>query len=148
MIVDVTDFEVQVAASAAGPFALIDDLTSGSATHGTEGSARTRVFGRTTPYIRAGDDTDEYSLDGLYNPADTDGQNVLRDAKNNKTTVVIAVLHDATSGAEKGYTQECRVTEYGESADSDGEYVECSFTLEAVGERADVPNTGLPVPGP
>ena len=140
---DVTDFGVFVAAAAIGPFARIADVVSAEATHGSEDVTRTRVFGRADPYVRTGDDTDEYSMDGLYNPDDTGGQNVLRTAKDANTTVFIAIVDDDTPAAEEGYIQECRVTEYTESADADGEYVECSFSLEGVGARTPITG-GLP----
>jgi hypothetical protein len=133
---------LMVAAAEAGPYAIIADLSSYDATHGEEDEIKTRVFGRATPYRRAGNDTDEYSLSGLYNTDDTDGQNVLRDAKDNRTTVFIRVLpggwdpdtEEIVSGAE-GYQQECRVTQYGDSGESDGEWVQCSFQLRDYGVR-------------
>lgn len=144
MIIDVSDFEVHVASSANGPFARIEDLTSHEGTHGSEDSTRTRVFGKTDPYVRAGENTDEYSLDGLYNPEDTNGQNVLRDSRDNRTTIYLAVVTDPTPGAEKGYIQPVICTEYSESGDADGEYLECSFSLESAGARGDIPPEGLP----
>jgi hypothetical protein len=133
---------VQVAAESAGPYATIADLQSWEGTHGEENESRTRVFGRADAYVRAGEDTDEYPLSGLYNPADTSGQNVLRDAKDNRTTVFLRVIPDGfdpeteelVPGAT-GYTQECRVSEYTDSGDAGGEYVECSFTARGVGTR-------------
>lgn len=142
---DVSDAQVWVSATGgAGTYALIEDLTSFDATHGSESETRTRVFGAANPYIRQGDDTDEYSLGGLYNPNDTDGQNILRTAHDNGTTVFIAILYDATGGAEQGYTQECRVTEYGESGEADGEYIECTFSAVGVGDRTTLGGGGLP----
>lgn len=134
-IVDVQDSLIQVSATAPGPYATIADLQSWDGTHGEDSETRTRVFGRADPYIRAGDDTDEYSLSGLYNLADTNGQNVLRDGKDNRTTVFLRVLPEGATTGDKGYTQECRMSEYTDSGTSDGEFVECSFTLRGVGTR-------------
>jgi hypothetical protein len=145
MIRDVTDYGIYVSEDgpATGLFYRIMDATSAEATHGSEDVTRTRVFGNPNAYIRAGDDTDEYSIDGLYNPDDTNGQNILRAAHDNNTTVFLAFAHDDTPGAEKGYVQECRITEYSESADADGEYVECSFSAEGVGARVAIGVSGL-----
>jgi len=143
VIIDVSDFEVHIAAAQEGPFARIEDITSHEGTHGSEDSTRTRVFGRADPYVRAGENTDEYSLDGLYNPDDTNGQNILRDSRDNRTTIYLAVVTDPTPGAEKGYIQPVICTEYTDSAEADGEYVECSFTLEANGAKVDI-SGGLP----
>lgn len=144
MIVDVSDFEVHIAAAAIGPFAAIEDITSHEGTHGSEDATRTRVFHKADPYIRAGDKTDEYSMDGLYNPDDTGGQNLLRDSRDNDTIIYLAVVTDPTPGAEEGYIQPVLCTEYSESADADGEYVECSFTLEQAGARVPIGVGGLP----
>jgi hypothetical protein len=133
-IIDVQDSLIKVGAAPAGPFATIEDMTSYSGTHGNEGEARRRVFGRVSPYVRAGANTDEYSLSGLYNPDDTGGQNVLRSARDNRTTVILQVLPNGVSG----YQQECNVTEYSENGDADGDYVEAAFSLTAVGPRTSV----------
>jgi len=135
MIIDVQDSIVKVSAAGGTPtFATIEDLTSYSGTHGTEGESRTRVFGKTSPYVRSGPNTDEYSLSGLYNPDDTGGQNVLRNARDNRGTVLLQVLPDGVVG----YQQECAVTEYSDSGDADAEWVECDFSLTAVGPRTAV----------
>lgn len=134
--IDVQDSVIKVSLPppAVASFATIQNVQGWNGTHGTEGGARTRVFGKATPYVRAGDLVDTYSLSGLYDPADTNGQNILRSARDNGTTVLLQVLPNGTAG----YQQECTVTEYTDSGDADGEYVECSFDLEAVGPRTAV----------
>jgi hypothetical protein len=142
MIVDVQNSVVQVAATAEGPYATIADIRTWQGTHGEESETRTRVLGRANAYVRGGDDTDEYALGGLYNLDDTNGQNVLRDAKDNRTTVFLRVIPDgfdpeteALVPGGRGYTQECRVSEYSDSGDADGEYVEVDFSARGVGTR-------------
>lgn len=138
MPLDVSDVLVQVAAVEAGPFATIEDIQSYSGTHGTEEATRTRVFGKAQPHVRAGDDTDDYDLSGLYNPDDTGGQNVLRDARDNRTTVWLRVMPTGDTVGAAGYLQECNVTEYSDSGDADGDYIECAFSLEGVGPKTNV----------
>lgn len=133
-IVDVQDSLVQISATGSS-YATIADLTSWNGTHGEESQSKVRVFGRANPYVRAGDDTDEYSLSGLYNLADTNGQNILRTAKDNRTTVFLRVLPEGATSGDQGYTQECNVTEYTDAGDAGGEYVEVSFALSGVGTR-------------
>lgn len=130
--IDLQDTVIKVAAPSATPaFANILNATGYSAEHGTDGETRVRVFGQATPYVRAGELVDSYSIDGLYDPADTTGQNILRTARDNGTNVLLKVLPNGTAG----YQQECRVLTYTDSGDADGEYVECSFSLEAVGAK-------------
>lgn len=136
--IDVSNSLVQVAAVEAGPFATIEDVTSWDGSHGTDAPTRTRVFGKPTPYVRAGDDTDTYDLSGLLNLDDTNGQNILRDARDNRTTVFLRVMPDGEAIGKKGYLQECNVTEYTDAGDADAEYVECSFSLEGAGPKVDV----------
>jgi hypothetical protein len=140
---DVSNVRLFISATGgAGTFTEIEDIQSYDATHGSEGETRTRVFGKTDPYIRQGDDTDEYSLSGLFNPDDADGQNLLRAAKDGGTTIHCIFLHDPAPAAEKGYRQECRVTEYTDSADAGDEFIEAEFSLIGVGARTNI--TALP----
>jgi hypothetical protein len=142
MIVDVSDVEVHISPTVGTPFtwSLIEDIDSHEANHGNTGETERRVYGKATPYVRAGDDTDEYSFDGLYNPGDATGQNAMRTAKDNKTEVTIAIVYDPTAAAEEGYYQTCKVLEYSDSGAADGDFVEASFTLRATGVRT--PFTG------
>jgi hypothetical protein len=117
----------------AGPFALIENMTSWEGTHGEENSTTTYVFGREAPIERAGRDTDEYRLSGLYDIADTDGQNVLRDSKDNRTWFNLRVYPGGTGA--KAYQQPCRTTQYTDSGDAGGDYVQCSFAAKGVGTR-------------
>lgn len=129
---DVTDSVVQVATSLAGTYATIADLTSWDGAHSTENVERRKVFGQAYPYTRIGDESDTYNLSGLLNLGDTAGQNILRTARDNRTSVWLRVLPEGLVAGDKGYTQECRVAEYTDAGDAEGDYVECSFSLEGV----------------
>lgn len=122
---------VQVAADydgEPGDFATIADATGYDADHGADDPTETRVFGEEEPHTRAGELTDDYSIDGLYNVADTDGQNVLKNSRDLGIPCWIQVLHDGASG----YRQKVRVTGYTDSATADGEWVEVSFAARGV----------------
>lgn len=142
-VVDVSDARVYVSETGSGDWAPIQDATNWNATHGGADVRETFVFDKSSPHVRTGDNTDEYSVQGLYNPGDTNGQNILRTARDNKTTVFIAILHDNTSGAEEGYYQEIRVTQYSDSGDRAGDFVEAGFEGRGVGDKVDL-TTGLP----
>jgi hypothetical protein len=133
-VIDVELVTVHIAAATNGPFALIQDVESYDATHGSEGDTRRRVFGNATAYVRTGELTDEYDLSGLYNPNDTGGQNVLRAARDNRGMVWLAIMH----GPATGYKQQCNVTEYSDSGDAGGEWIECDFSLSGTGPRVAV----------
>lgn len=142
-IVDVSTYLVQVGATALGSFANIADMSSSEATHGEESETRTYVFGQTNPYVRGGADTDEYRISGLYNIADTNGQNVLRTAKDADTTIFLRVRPQGLTG--QSYQQECRVTQYTDSAEAGptGNYVQVSFSLRGVGTRTNSNGSGV-----
>lgn len=134
-IVDVSGHRFLVAADAISLFSQIEDMVSAEATHGEDTETRTYVLGGGNPYVRGGEDTDEYRVSGLYNLTDAEGQNILRNAKDTEDTVVVRVMPAGLG--EQGYQQECRVTQYSESAESGapGNYVRCSFALRAIGLR-------------
>lgn len=136
-IVDISNHRFLVAADTISVFTQIQDMVSAEATHGEESETRTYVLGDADPYVRGGPDTDEYRLSGLYNIGDTAGQNVLRAARDTDDLVVIRVMPEGVG--ERGYQQECRVTQYTDAAESgpsgSGNYVQCSFSLRAIGAR-------------
>lgn len=134
---DVSDVILQVG-PVGGPYATIADLRSYDATHSQENDSKVRVFGQASPYVRAGDLIDAYNFSGLYNPEDTNGQNVLRSSRDNGTTMAIRIMPEGVDSGDDGYMQEVRCTEYAENAEADGDYVQCSFTLDAVGARTSV----------
>jgi hypothetical protein len=133
-VIDTGLVTVHVSAAENGPFAMIQDVESYDATHGSEGETRRRVFGNEVAYIRTGELTDDYDLSGLYNPTDTGGQNVLRAARDNRGTVWLAIMH----GPSTGYKQQVAITEYGDNGSADGEWVECSFSASGTGPRVGV----------
>lgn len=134
-IVDVNGHRFLIAEDAISLYTQIEDLVSAEGTHGEESETRTYVLGGVNPYVRGTADTDEYRLYGLYNVDDTTGQNLLRIAKDNDDAVFIRVMPEGTG--EAGYQQQCRVTQYSESAEADapGNYVRCAFSLRAITAR-------------
>jgi hypothetical protein len=129
--IDPANTLVKVAADVAGvpgSFATIADITGYTADHGSEDPTETFVFGSDEPYLKGGTLTDDYSLDGLYNTADTNGQNVLRDSRDLGVECWIQVLHDGTNG----YQQRILVTSYSDNGEREGDWILCSFTASGV----------------
>lgn len=136
-VIDVANTIVKVAADTAGvpgSFATIADLTDYTADHGSEEPTTVRVFGG-SPHVRTGALTDDYSLGGLYNPADTNGQNVLKNARDNGVSCWLQVLPNGTAG----YQQKIKVTRYEDSAEADGDYVRVAFDAVRDGAATVVP---------
>lgn len=127
---------VRVSTTTNGTYTDIGYVRTASATHGSEGLTRTKYLGGTL--YKAGDLTDTYSVAFLLNLSDTNGQNIIRAAHDNGTTVFLQVLPEGTGSGALGYKQEVRVTEFTDSIDVDGEYVEGGFSAESVGTRTDI----------
>lgn len=127
---------------APGTWQPLYEITSYDAGAGTEGEVRTPVFGRATDHVRAGRQTQDYTLNGLLNWDDV-GQTILRDAYNGVggRTWFRRVYPDSHR-----VTQEVKVTEAPDSADSDGDWVENAFSLLGVrGTRVKDTGTGSAV---
>lgn len=130
-VINPEDTLVLVGASSAGPFAPIADMDAMDNTR-TRGDVRRRfVFGSDAAYIKPGDKESSYTISGFYNPADTNGQNVIEAAFESGDDIVIVVAPDGAAG----WMEEGKVTEYTVSAEREGEYVEVSFTFEGNGVR-------------
>ncbi len=118
---------VQIAAAAEGPFATIADLDNYNWDRSRAQGQQRRVFGNPAPYVQPGSKDSTYGLSGLYNPADTNGQNVLEDAYENGTDIYLQVLPDG----EDGWMEKCKVTRYaGNGAANDQDFVEVQFELQ------------------
>lgn len=103
------------------------------------------VFGQTAPYTTTTGVVDNYSWSGLYDPADTTGQELFRTAARATPTqnLTVAVLHDATTSAEAGYYQIITPTGEGESVEREGEFYEVSLTAVGAGPKTSF-SGGLP----
>lgn len=121
-----------------GSFSTIADATGYSADHGAEDPIETLVFGEDSPHTRGGDTTDDYTIDGLLNVADANGQNVLKNSRDNGVHAWIQVLHDGVNG----YQQQINVVSYSDSGERDGDWLTISFTARGVaGTLEEVPES-------
>lgn len=106
------DFELHVAAKATPTaFEPIGDMNSyrrGS----TRSETTTTVFMRSEPYVTPGRRTQTIELGGFLNITDA-GQEILRAAEADGTTVILKVMWNPTDG----FTQECSVREFSNEAD-------------------------------
>jgi hypothetical protein len=134
-VIDVDDVSVAVSAVVDPPvFTEISDITNYEATHGSEEPTEVRVFHQAEPHVRGGGKTDEYSMDGLLNLADANGQNVLREGYETGDPVLLRILPDGING----HYQPVIVTEYSDSGEADGDYVRVSFAARRAGARVGV----------
>lgn len=129
------NFVVQVASTFAGTYSPVSDLNSFNKT-----SNRTinqfPVFGRPVAYGIPAPREETYSAGGYLSIADT-GQDLLRTAEFNNTTVFLKVFFD---GVTNGFIQEVRVGSKSFSVAPDG-LQEVTFEFSAVG-TATIVGTG------
>lgn len=131
-VIDPADSLVLVGATAAGPFTEIAELTSYDYTRGRDATRRRFVFGDAAARLKGGSKTSTYRLGGLMDLGDTDGQDVLRAAYENDTTIALVITEDG----ETGTIEEGKVTEYTGRAEREGDYVEVTFTFEGTSVRS------------
>jgi len=134
--------KVYVAPTIVTPFtwSLVGGIRGFDHTDGNEGETRQRVFGQAAAIVKAGSPNSEYSFDMLYDPTDTNGQVVLRAAKASQADVEIAIVNGATAGAEEGWHETVKVTEFTVSDEADGSFAEGSLSL--IGDTAKTTFTG------
>jgi hypothetical protein len=155
MAIDPKATAVFVGATATGSWGLISDLDTVGLSYGKDAERRRFVFGQSAPYIKAGEKTWGADMSGLYKPADTAGQNVLRAAYDADTTVWLAVITSGATysgstfvtSAAAGYIIECTIPSYSENRAGDGDFVEVSFTAAGIPSTKATFSSGMPVGG-
>jgi hypothetical protein len=155
MAIDPKATAVFVGATATGSWGLISDLDTVGLSYGKDAERRRFVFGKSTPYIKAGEKTWGADMSGLYKPADTAGQNVLRAAYDGDTTVWLAVITSGATysgatfvtSAAAGYIIECTIPSYSENRAGDGDFVEVTFTAAGIPATKATFSSGMPVGG-
>lgn len=111
-----------------GQFHLIENITGVTVDHASEDPTETRVFGRAEAHARGGELTHDWTADGLWTPADLDGQRILWEAYLQKERVWMQVLFDGNAG----YMQRCLVTGVSHPNEADATNVEVSFTIRGI----------------
>jgi hypothetical protein len=89
----------------------------------------TKVFNRTAPWSLAQAREEGFSVSGLFDPSDTDGQGRLISFYRSDTAINVRVLWDGTNG----FTQLVKVTNVTHSTNADG-FQEISFEFTAEGD--------------
>jgi hypothetical protein len=125
---------ISVATTFAGTYEPISDINAASRNSNRD-IAQFPVFMRATAYGIPGAREISYSFSGYLSVGDS-GQNMLRTAEQNNTTVFVKVLFDGTNG----FIQECRVATTSWEAAPEG-LQETAYELSAVG-TATVIGTG------
>lgn len=138
------DVEIHISPdNSAGSYSLLANGRTFSADFSNTSDEEDYVFGSDDPIISAGDKQRTFSVTALFDPADTNGQNLLRTAYDTDGTIFIARLTDNTPGSEQGYTVPCTVTKIGEQANREDRWAEHTFEFKATAAPTTLA-TGLP----
>lgn len=137
-IIDAKTTEVHVATVEAGPYTLIGSIHTWNENAGQQGGQEFNLLGTSAKITEAGSDDRTITLNYLLDLADTDGQNILRTAFINKTTIYTRLLYDGTLGVQQPMT----VTSEQNSGDANGtglgRYIAGTVTLTSAGTRTEI----------
>lgn len=96
------------------------------------------TFGSLNALVSESEDTADIDFTFLFDPADTNGQNILRAAKKDGSSVFIRTLWDGEAGEQR----ECRVRSINMDADRNGtgqnKFVRGTLSLRAIGPATTV----------
>jgi hypothetical protein len=133
-VVEGKGFRLWVSATEAGTFVLVKDMNAYENTSDAP-TEDTAVFDRAVAYSGPGVPVESFTIDGLLNPTDP-GQEILRAARKDRTSVWARILPDGTNG----YVQEFRVGARRHGAGAGAGFQTHGFTLSAVGDQAPYPD--------
>lgn len=126
---DPTVSRVRVSATIGGTFTLVGFVTSFTLTEGSEGDTTVYYLGGSI--IRTGNPTAEGSMDVIWDPADTNGQEMLRDAKDAGTTIALEFSPGGTTAGLPFEKWEIVVTEVTRNLTADGDSVNGTIGFRA-----------------
>ena len=126
---------VKIATAQAGPFTTLEELRTADWTHAREGTVKRYVMGSTEARVKQGRKNHSYRIAGFLDLTTTGGQDILRDAYESGNSIWLQLLPDPSAGvgAQQGWTEEVKVTEYSGSWDREGEFVEFNASFEGTG---------------
>lgn len=127
---DPVNSRVRVSTTVGGTYTSIGKVISANMNEGQESRTKTRYFGGTV--VRPGDSTLGGDLTVLFDSGDTAGQEVLKTAKRNGTSVFLQFCPEGTATGAKVEQFEANITAHNLPLDASAEIVQRSFSFEGV----------------
>lgn len=125
---DPVNARVRVSTTEGGTYTSLGKVRSADYNEGTEGGSTLKYLGGQAK--KAGDPTVSATLNMWWDNTDTTGQEVLKTAKRNGTTVFLQFCPEGTGTGDKVEQVGGLITELSIRLDAEGEAVEGSFTFD------------------
>lgn len=127
---DPVNSRVRVSTTVGGTYTSIGKVTAANSNEGQESRTKTRYLGGTV--TRPGDNTWGGDITVLFDSGDTTGQEVLKTAKRNGTTVFLQFCPEGTGTGAKAEQGEVNITAHNLPLDASTEIISRSFSFEGV----------------
>lgn len=127
---DPVNSRVRASTTVGGTYTSIGRVTAANMTEGQEGRTKTRYLGGVV--TRPGDSTLGGDITVLFDSGDTTGQEILKTAKRNGTTVFLQFCPEGTATGAKVEQFEANITAHNLPLDATAEIITRSFSFEGV----------------
>jgi hypothetical protein len=127
---DPVNSRVRVSTTLGGTYTSIGKVLTANSNEGQESRTKTRYLGGTV--TRPGDSTWGGDITALWDNTDTTGQEILKTAKRNGTTVFLQFCPDGTATGAKVEQGEVNITAHNLPLDASAEIIQRSFSFEGV----------------
>lgn len=127
---DPANARLRVCLTVNGTYVNVGKVLSANSNEGQESRTKTRYLGGTV--TRPGDNTWGGDITVLFDSGDTTGQEVLKTAKRNGTTVFLQFCPEGTTAGAKAEQGEVNITAHNLPLDASTEIIQRSFSFEGV----------------
>jgi hypothetical protein len=127
---DPTNARVRVSTTLSGTYTVVGKVRNASIEEGQENQTKIKYLGGQTR--RPGDSTLSGSVECLFDDGDTTGQEILKTAKRNGTTVFLQYCPFGTTTGLKVDQMEVNITKLGYGLNADEEIIPRTFDWEGV----------------
>lgn len=127
---DPVNSRLRVCLTVNGTYVNVGRVLSANSNEGQEGRTKTRYLGGTV--TRPGDNTWGGDITLLFDSGDTTGQEVLKTAKRNGTSVFLQFCPEGTTAGMKAEQGEANITAHNLPLDASAEIIQRSFSFEGV----------------
>jgi hypothetical protein len=127
---DPINSRLRVSTTLAGTYTSVGRVRSASLNEGRENQTKIKYLGG--QIVRPGDNTLAGSITVVFDSTDTTGQEILKTAKRNSSTVFLQFCPAGTTAGEKAEQFEANITSHNFDLNADNEAIERTFDFEGV----------------
>lgn len=127
---DPVNARLRVSTTVGGTYAVVGKVLTANSNEGQENRSKTRYLGGVV--VRPGDKTWSGDITVLFDSGDTTGQEIIKTAYRNSTTVFLQFCPEGTTTGMKCEQGEVNITGHNLPLDSSVEIIQRSFSFEGV----------------